>query len=87
MTGCGIASFCCVIALCPFPLPLPPPPGALIRVNWLELASFGSFGSFGHNSNSSGMPSNGLIQSIPALTMLASAILAMEPVPMVDLND
>ena len=85
MTGCGIASFCCVIAECPFPLPLPPPPGALIRVNWLELASFGSFGSFGHNS--SGIPSNGLIQSIPALTMLAFAILAMELVHMVDLND
>ena len=85
MTGCGIASFCCVLAGCPFPLPLPPPPGALIRVNWLELASFGSFGSFGHNS--SGILSNGLIQSIPALTMLAFAIVAMELAQMVDLND
>ena len=85
MTGCGIDSFCCVIAPCPFTLPLPPPPGALIRVNWLELASFGSFGSFGHNS--SGILSNGLIQFIPALNLIAFAILAMELVHMVGLND
>ena len=85
MTGCGIVSFCCVIAGCPFPLPLPPPPGALIRVNWLELASFGCTGPSSHNS--SRIPSNGLIQSIPPSTMLAFSILAMELVHMVDLND
>ena len=77
------------IASSPFPLPLPPPPRALIRFNWSELVSFGctcpSLPPAGHHS--SVIPSNGLITSISPSTMLTFAILEMEPVQMVDLND
>ena len=89
MTGCGIAFFGCVFAGCPFPLPLPPPLGALIRFNWLELVSFGCTGPSLPPAclHSSGIPSNGLIWSIPPSTMLTFAILEMELVQMIDLND
>ena len=77
------------IAGCPFPLPLPPPPRALIRFYWSELVSFGctcpSLPPAGHHS--SDIPSNGLIWSIPPSTMPTFAILEMEPVQIVDLND